>query len=109
MSSSRDEPGGQKPAWKERKEAYLEQIRQTNPSLLRVTIADKIDNARAILADHQRLGDKVWERFNAGKDDQLWYYISCIKAFDATGYSGPMLEELRRLVKKMRRQVGNTT
>ena len=109
MSSSRDEPGGQKPAWKERKEAYLEQIRQTNPSLLRVTIADKIDNARAILADHQRLGDKVWERFNAGKDDQLWYYKSCVEAFDATGYSGPMLEELRCLVDQLREQACNIT
>jgi hypothetical protein len=75
---------------------------------LRVTIADKIDNARAIFADHHRLGDKVWKRFNVGKKAQFWYYRKCIKAFDATGYSGPMLEELRQLVKKMRRQVGNT-
>jgi len=96
-----DYTGGQKPPWKERKEAYLEHIRQTDPSLLRVTIADKIDNARAIIADHQRLGDKVWERFNAGKDDQIWYYKSCVDAFDATGCSGPMLEELRRLVNQL--------
>ena len=104
-----DFSGGKKPPWKKRKKAYLKHIRETDPSLLRVTIADKIDNARAILVDHQRLGDEVWERFNAGKKAQLWYYRNCIKAFDATGYSGPMLEELRRLVKKMRKQVGNPT
>jgi len=99
-----DFAGGKKPPWKERKEAYLKHIRLTDPSLLRVTIADKIDNARAILADHQRLGDKVWERFNAGKEDQLWYYKSCVEAFNATGYSGPLLEELRRLVDQLIKQ-----
>jgi len=40
----------------------------------------------------------VWERFNAGKEDQLWYFKGCVKAFDASGYSGPLLEELRSLV-----------
>ena len=94
----KDYAGGQKPPWRKRKEAYLKHIRETDPSLLRVTIADKIDNARAILADHLRMGDEVWERFNAGKEDQLWYFKGCVKAFDASGYSGPLLEELRSLV-----------
>jgi (p)ppGpp synthase/HD superfamily hydrolase len=105
----KDYAGGQKPPWKERKVAYLEHIRQTDPSLLRVTIADKIDNARAILADHQRLGDVVWERFNAGKEDQLWYYRSCVEAFDVSGYSGPLLEELRSLVGQLIKQTRNAT
>jgi (p)ppGpp synthase/HD superfamily hydrolase len=105
----KDYAGGQKPSWKERKEIYLMHIRETDPSLLRVTIADKIDNARAILADHLRLGNEVWERFNAGKEDQLWYYQGCIKAFDAAGYSGPLLEEFRRLVGKLIEQTSNAT
>jgi hypothetical protein len=105
----KDYAGGQKPPWKERKEAYLKHIRQTDPPLLRVTIADKIDNIRAILADHLRLGDEVWERFNAGKEDQLWFYRCCLEAFDISGYSGPMLEELRSLVGKLIKQTSNTT
>ena len=103
----KDYAGGQKPPWKKRKKAYIEHICETDPALLRVTIADKIDNARAILADHQRLGDQVWERFNAGKKDQLWYYSSCVEAFDLSGYSGPLLEELRSLVGKLKKQTGN--
>jgi (p)ppGpp synthase/HD superfamily hydrolase len=105
----KDYAGGQKPPWKERKEAYLKHIRQTDPFLLRVTIADKIDNVRAILADHQRLGDEVWERFNAGKEDQLWYYRSCVETFDVSSYSGPMLEELRSLVGQLIKQASNAT
>lgn len=101
--------GGQKPPWKERKKAYLKHIHESDKSLLRVTIADKIDNARAILADYQRMGDEVWERFNAGKEDQVWFYSSCVEAFDLSGYSGPMLEELRRLVNKLIKQTSDAT
>lgn len=97
----RDYAGGPKPPWKERKEAYIAHIFKTDPSLLRVTVADKVDNARAILADHQQLVDEVWERFNAGKKEQLWYYESCVNAYDATGFKGPLLEELRKLVNQL--------
>jgi hypothetical protein len=61
------------------------------------------------LADHLRLGDEVWDRFNAGKEDQLWFYRSCIEAFDLSGYSGPMVEELRSIVSKLIKQTSNAT
>ena len=104
-----DYQGGVKPPWHQRKEAYLAHVRSTDPNLLRVTVADKVDNARAILADYQRLGEEMWKRFNAGKDDQLWYYESCISAYEAAGYQGPLLEELRRLVSLIRAQAGNVS
>lgn len=93
--------GGEKPPWKVRKETYLARIKMTDPSLLRVTIADKIDNARAILADHHRIGKMVWKRFNAPKPDILWYYESCVKAFKTAQYEGPLFRELESLVKQM--------
>lgn len=106
IESSIDTPpdykGGAKLPWRERKEAYLAHVRSADSSLLRVTIADKIDNARAILAEYGRVGDELWKRFNAGRDDQLWYYESAVAAYDAAGYRGPLLEELRRLVAEMR-------
>lgn len=100
-----DYKGGPKPPWKERKAAYHEHIRHTDKSLLRVTIADKVDNARAILADHQRIGEELWEHFNAGKEDQLWNYQESLQAYDSTGFSSPLLEELRRLVQELQKQV----
>jgi len=96
-----DYHGGEKPPWRQRKEAYLAHIHLTDPALLRVTISDKVDNARSILADYERIGDKLWERFNAGRDDQIWYYQSAVAAYDAAGFQGPLLEELRRLVVEM--------
>ena len=64
--------------WKARKEAYLEKLaRQLDTGALRVSCADKLHNARAILVDYETLGDEVWQRFRAkSKAQQLWYYGS---------------------------------
>jgi hypothetical protein len=61
-------------------------------------LADKIDNARSIYGDYQRLGEDLWKRFNAGKEDQLWCYDSAIDAFKTAGVHSPLSEELERLV-----------
>ena len=107
LDTPSDYQGGAKPPWRQRKEAYLLHARTTTPSMLRVTIADKVDHARAILADYQRLGEDLWKRFNAGKEDQLWYYGSSVLAYETAGYQGPLLQELRRLVSLIRTQAGN--
>lgn len=99
-----DYKGGAKPPWRQRKQAYLVHVRSADPGLLRVTVADKIDNARSILADYARMGDELWKRFKVGREDQLWYYESAVAAYDEAGFRGPLLEELRRLVNEMRSQ-----
>jgi len=102
-----DYHGGAKPPWRLRKEAYLAHARSADPALLRVTIADKVDNARAILADYHRVGDNLWKRFRAGKQEQLWYYKSCLSAYESAGCQGPLLEELRRLIDEIRALAGD--
>jgi len=64
--------------WKARKKAYLEKLaKQADTGALRVSCADKLHNARAILVDYETLGDEVWQRFRAkSKAEQLWYYRS---------------------------------
>ena len=70
-----------KPPWRARKEAYIGHLATADPSVLLVSAADKLHNARAILADVEKLGEELWERFNAGVDDQLWYYGALRDAF----------------------------
>ena len=94
--------GGVKPPWRQRKESYLAHIRSVEPAFLRVTVADKLDNVRSILADYARVGDTLWERFNAGREDQLWYYESAVQAYEEAGFPGLLLDELRSLVAEMR-------
>jgi (p)ppGpp synthase/HD superfamily hydrolase len=101
--------GGVKPPWRQRKESYLAHIRSVEPAYLRVTVADKLDNVRSILADYARVGDKLWERFNAGWEDQLWYYESAVKAYDEAGFRGSMLDELSHLVVELRSKITGIT
>lgn len=90
--------GGVKPPWRERKERYLAHARTADPADLRVTIADKIDNLRAILADYAAVGEALWSRFNAGRNEQLWYYRATLEAYRAAGCEGALMSELARLV-----------
>jgi GTP pyrophosphokinase len=98
-----DYAGAEKPPWRTRKEAYLEHVRCTDPALLRVTVADKVDNLRAMLADHARVGEALWTRFNASKADQVWYYSTAAQAYREVGFTGPLLAELEQLVELLRK------
>src|SRR5512146_2629867 len=75
----RDYRGGPKPPWRQRKQAYIAHARSADPALLRVTIADKVDNLRAMIRDYRGVGDALWSRFRAGRDEQLWYFRSCVE------------------------------
>jgi (p)ppGpp synthase/HD superfamily hydrolase len=97
----RNYAGGPKPSWADRKNAYLAHARVADPSLLRVTVADKVDNVRSLIADYKRDGDKIWQRFHAGKTEQLWYYRSCLAAYSSAGFKGPLLDELSALIDQL--------
>ncbi len=86
-----------KPPWRERKERYLEHLECADEAVLRVSCADKLHNARTILRDVRRHGDEVWRRFNAGREDQLWYYQSLAEVFTRR-FPSPLSDELRRVV-----------
>src|SRR5512135_3795118 len=63
-----------KPPWRARKEDYLAHLSEASPSVLLVSLADKIHNAGSILRDLRSEGDSVWSRFNGGREGSLWYY-----------------------------------
>ena len=63
-----------KPAWQARKEAHVEHLRRASDGARLVVAADKLHNARAIAADYRAIGDALWTRFNATREQTLWYY-----------------------------------
>ncbi|WP_320669242.1 HD domain-containing protein [Patulibacter defluvii] len=95
---------GPKGPWRPRKQAYLDAIAHKRPDELRVSLADKLHNARSILLDLRLHGDDLWHRFAAGGGDQVrWYYRSLARAFEARRDDlGPgaavALDEFRRTV-----------
>ena len=89
-----------KPAWRPRKEAYVERMASAPVSVRLVSAADKLHNARSILADLRSLGDDLWDRFTGGKEGTLWYYRAIV---DALRGNGPIVEELDRVVADLER------
>jgi (p)ppGpp synthase/HD superfamily hydrolase len=70
-----------KPPWRSRKEAYIAHLESVDDGVLRVSRADKLHNARSILADLLTVGPAVWERFNQPRDQVLWYYRGLADTF----------------------------
>jgi hypothetical protein len=75
-----------------RGEAYIAHILSASPSVQLVSAADKLHNARAILCDYRDVGERLWERFNGGRDGTLWYYRELTEAFRKNG--SPLSGEL---------------
>jgi GTP pyrophosphokinase len=94
-----------KAPWMERKQKYVEHAKTLPPDSLRVSAADKVHNAYAILRDLRNVGDQVWERFNASADDIVAYYQALVRSFREAG-GGRLVDELDRIVRAIEREMG---
>ena len=86
-----------KPAWRPRKEAYVAHVAEASSSVRLVSAADKLHNARSILANLRSLGEELWDRFTGGKRGTLWYYRTLTEAYKRAG-ANAVVEELDRVV-----------
>jgi (p)ppGpp synthase/HD superfamily hydrolase len=85
----------------ERKRLHLEHLdRDASESALLVTAADKLHNARCILADYRTLGEKLWDRFKVGQAATLAYYESVTTLLESRGVR--LSDELRRTVDELK-------
>ena len=92
-----------KPDWPERKQQYLDHLRELpddSPVLL-VSLCDKLHNARAILRDLREHGDALWDRFKGGHGGSLWYYTTLARTFREKR-PGHLADELTRTVALIR-------
>jgi GTP pyrophosphokinase len=88
-----------KPSWLERKRAYVESVADKQSDELRVSLADKLHNTRAILRDFRTHGNVVWTRFSAGQRGVRWYYRAVYDALvarrdDLGPAAQPVLDDL---------------
>ena len=100
-----DAEGFPKPSWQKRKERYVAHIREAAAEVRRVSAADKLHNARAILADYRVVGEALWKRFSGGRDGTLWYYRALIEAFRTHGRAA-VVDELDRVVTEVEALAG---
>ncbi len=93
-----------KKTWKKRKQRTIEFIRGADKDLKLLSCADKLSNIKDTIEDHNRLGEKLWDKFNAPKNEQSWYYRSMCNSYQ-TGPENisdlPIFHEFKSCVKQI--------
>lgn len=91
-----------KKRWEERKAGYVERLKSEPLDVKLISAADKLYNARTILADYREIGARVWERFKRGRDEQMWYYRELLRVF-RTQPANRIVDEFERVVEELER------
>ena len=89
-----------KPPWRDRKENYVRHLRGADADTHLVSAADKLHNARHILADYHQDGDLIWTRFHGKQKGTLWYYRALLKEFRRR-QPNRLVNELERVVSQL--------
>src|SRR5580698_4245031 len=74
LSDTFSEDANNKESWLDRKQGYLDRLKDEPADVRLISAADKLYNARAVLEDYRVIGPEVWKRFKRGRNDQLWYF-----------------------------------
>lgn len=92
-----------KPPWKERKQAYIAHLRdsKTPKEACLISAADKLHNARCIVADLRLHGSSSLEKFNASPEEIRWYYVSVAGVLSHRLPKSPLVDELNRSVETL--------
>lgn len=101
LVASVSEPNKSDHTWENRKAHTLRHLKTAPPDTLILSLADKLDNIRAIREDCERLGEAVWRRFNRAREKQQWYYERLAGIFAERipdGLPGDLVEDFRREV-----------
>jgi (p)ppGpp synthase/HD superfamily hydrolase len=92
-----------KPPWLERKKTYVAHVRRAPIATKLVSASDKLHNVRAILMNYRQEREKLWSRFNGGKQGSLWYYRALVNAFGDGKRIRPLVQELDRVLTELER------
>jgi (p)ppGpp synthase/HD superfamily hydrolase len=92
-----------KPPWQERKSRYIQHLAEASDDTILVSLADKVDNARAIVRDLRIHGSKLWERFSVNDPEKhLWYYTSLLEVYGRRRPGLWLVDELRHVIAEVR-------
>lgn len=83
-----------KPPWQERKEAFIDSMKQAPADLRLIVAADKLHNIRSMTSDLRTLGPPLWERFTKGRQGTLWYHDTIVSVL-TKDWDHPLAIELQ--------------
>lgn len=75
-SDSLAEDPAKKESWLVRKTHHISKLAVADDDVIIVAMADKVHNARSIVSDLSIHGSETWQKFNASREQILWYYTS---------------------------------
>ena len=97
-----------KPAWRIRKQRYVAHLAEVSADTILVSLADKLDNSRAILRDLRNQGPSLWNRFSqSDPEDHLWYCRNLAAQFRIRTDNW-MVDELARAIAQIEAEVVST-
>ncbi|RKD21647.1 metal-dependent phosphohydrolase [Caminicella sporogenes] len=86
--------------WEDRKKHTIDYSKKAPLEVKLLICADKLSNIRSMIKDYKKMGEKLWDKFNAPYDKQKWYYKSLVKSLkELDGYE--MYEEFKEAVEEL--------
>lgn len=106
LTDSFAEDPSERAPWEERKRAYVERLGREPLDVQLISAADKLYNARTILSDYRDIGNRVFERFKRGGDEQLWYFSELLRVFRGHP-ANRIVDEFARVVNELKEKIAN--
>ena len=96
-----------KPPWQERKSGYIAHLPSADESTLLVSLADKVHNVRSLVIEYRQIGERLWDRFTADREQSLWYYESLLAVFQNAKCDrcALLVDELSRSLAELRQMI----
>jgi DNA helicase IV len=95
-----DPEGDPASSWRDLKTRHLRELESAGPQVRRVALAEKLDNARALLRDYRRMGARLWIRMGVDPEELLWY-VSALADLFTTERPGDMASEFQDTVERL--------
>lgn len=86
--------------WEERKEKYVRDVIAGGESVWAVSVADKIHNARDLIAFYEIKGPDVWKVFNRGKEKKILFEKLVYSELSRVWHH-PLLDEYATYITKL--------
>lgn len=81
LSERKRDAAGQSRPWHDRKRDHLQVIAESSFGVRAIALADKVHNLGTMVFDLEQ-GEPLWSRFNASREDVMWYQQEMLKAAD---------------------------
>lgn len=103
-STDAERNGDGEGSWRDRREQYIHHLwTEAEEAAVRVSAADKLSTARAILRDYLSHGEAAWSRYEGGRSGTLWYYRALVGAYRYRDVDG-QVDELDHIVSMLEKE-----